>query len=94
MAVKGDDGHVGAQIDLLIMRADNVVNLCEMKFTSSSYTIDKEEAEKLQTRIESLKKTLCAKHTVHLTMVTTYGVTYGKHSGIVQKQVMMDDLFV
>ena len=63
MAVKGDDGHVGAQIDLLIMRADNVVNLCEMKFASTSYTIDKEEAEKLQTRIESLKKdTLCQAH--------------------------------
>ena len=75
------------------MRADNVVNLCEMKFASTSYTIDKDEAGKLQTRIESLKETLSAKQTVHLTMVTTYGVTYGKHSGIVQKQVMMDDLF-
>ena len=92
-AVKGDEEHVGAQIDLLIMRADNVVNLCEMKFANTSYTIDKDEAEKLQTRIESLKETLSAKQTVHLTMVTTYGVTYGKHSGIVQKQVMMDDLF-
>ena len=93
-AVKGSDGHTGVQIDLLIMRADNVVNLCEMKFTSTPYTIDKDEAEKLQLRIESLKDTLTAKQTVHLTMVTTYGITYGKHSGIVQKQVSLDDLFV
>ena len=28
-----------------------------------------------------------------LTMVTTFGTAYGKHSGIVQRQVMMDDLF-
>ena len=28
---------------------------------------------------------------MHLTMVTTYGITYGKHSEIVQKQVTMDD---
>ena len=28
-ALKGDDEHTGAQIDLLIMRAHNVVNLCE-----------------------------------------------------------------
>lgn len=93
-AVKGDNGHVGSQIDLLIMRADNVVNLCEMKFTSTSYAIDKDEAQKLQNRIESLKKTLKAKQTIHLTMVTTYGITYGKHSGIVQRQIMLDDLFI
>ena len=31
--------------------------------------------------------------TIHLTMITTYGVAYGKHSGIVQKEVHMDDLF-
>ena len=92
--VKGDDGHVGAQIDLLIMRADNVVNLCEMKFASTPYSVDKDEAEKLQVRIDSLKETLSAKQTVHLTMVTTFGITYGKHSGMVQRQVMMDDLFI
>jgi hypothetical protein len=93
-AVKGNDGHTGAQIDLLISRADNVVNLCEMKFASTPYIIEKDGADKLQIRIESLKETLTAKQTVHLTMVTTYGVAYGKHSGIVQKQVTMDDLFV
>ena len=93
-AVKGNDGHAGAQIDLLISRADNVVNLCEMKFTSTPYTIEKDEADKLQIRIASLKETLTSKQTVHLTMVTTYGIAYGKHSGIVQKQVTMDDLFI
>ena len=92
-AIKGDDTQAGAQIDLLIKRADNVVNLCEMKFASTPYTIDKEEAEKLQVRIESLKETLRAKQTVHLTMVTTFGITYGKHSGMVQRQVLLDDLF-
>ena len=65
-----------------------------MKFASTPYTIEKDEADKLQIRIESLKETLTAKQTVHLTMVTTYGVAYRKHSGIVQKQVTMDDLFV
>ena len=67
---------------------------CEMKFSSTAYTIDKDEAEKIQMRIESLKTTLSAKQTIHLTMVTTYGITYGKHSGMVQRQVVMDDLFV
>jgi hypothetical protein len=92
-SVRGDDGQDGVQIDLLIKRADHVVNLCEMKFASGDYDISKEEENKLRNRIEALKKTLTAKQTVHLTMITTYGIAYGKHSGIVQKQVVMDDLF-
>ena len=92
-SVKGDEENEGAQIDLLINRADNVVNLCEMKFSGGEYVISKDEESKLRNRIEMLKKTLSPKQTVHLTMITTYGVAYGKHSGIVQKQVVMDDLF-
>lgn len=71
----------------------NVVNLCEMKFASAPYTISKEEEQRLRHRIESLKATLSPKQSIHLTMITTYGVAYGKHSGIVQKEVKMEDLF-
>ena len=92
-SLRGDDAKDGVQIDLLIIRDDNVVNLCEMKFASDSYQITKEEENKLRKRIESLKSILKARQTIHLTMITTYGVAYGKHSGIVQKQVVMDDLF-
>ena len=80
---------LGSEIDLLIVRDDNVVNLCEMKFAGDVYSIDKDEEAKLRNRIEMLKNTLTPKQTIHLTMVTTYGVAYGKHSGIVQKQVTM-----
>ena len=93
-SVKGTDETDGAQIDLVIARNDNVVNLCEMKFVGSEYVIDKEEEAKLRNRIETLKHTLSPKQTVHLTMVTTYGVAYGKHSGVVQRQVTLDDLFL
>ena len=92
-SVRGDDATDGMQIDLLINRADNVVNLCEMKFAGGEYVIDKEEERKLRNRIEALKKTLGARQTVHLTFATTFGVAHGKHSGIVQRQVTMDDLF-
>ena len=91
--VKGDDYTEGAQIDLLIHRADNVVNLCEMKFSSKPYAIDKDEEARLRHRIEVIKSTISPKQTIHLTFITTYGISYGRHSGIVQKQVVMDDLF-
>ena len=92
-SVRGSNENEGAQIDLLINRADNVVNLCEMKFVTDEYVIDKDEENKLRKRTEALKTTLSSKQSVHLTMITTYGVAYGKHSGIVQKQVVLDDLF-
>lgn len=91
--VKGTDETDGVQIDLLIIRNDNVVNLCEMKFSGGTYTIDKDEEIKLRNRIETLKGTLSPRQTVHLTLVTTFGLSNGKHSGIVQKQVELDDLF-
>jgi AAA+ ATPase superfamily predicted ATPase len=91
--VKGDDDREGVQIDLLIDRADNVVNLCEMKFAADAYIIDKEENLKIRRRLDTLQQTLSRKQRPHFTMVTTFGVAYGKHSGIVQAQVTMDQLF-
>lgn len=92
--VKGDDETEGAQIDLLIRRDDNVVNLCEMKFSATEYVIDKDEDRRLRHRIATLRLSLSPRQAIHLTLVTTYGVAYGKYSGIVQKSLTMDDLFV
>ena len=91
--VPGTAQKTGAQVDLLILRDDNIVNLCEMKFCSSFYSIDKEEEAKMLYRVEMLKRTLSEKQTVHVTLVTTYGLVQGKHNGKVQKVVTIDELF-
>jgi hypothetical protein len=64
-----------------------------MKFSGNEYTIGKEEEQKLRNRTDRLKQTLNSKQTVHLTMITTFGVAYGKHSGIAQKQLTLEELF-
>ena len=91
--IRGDENKSGAQIDLLIMRDDNIVNLCEMKFSSSTYSIDKEEEAKMLHRVEMLRETLTARQKVHLTLITTFGLSQGKHSGKVQKVITCDELF-
>lgn len=48
--LKGDEDTEGAQIDLLISRKDNVVNLCEMKFYNEKFTVDKSYYMKMCTR--------------------------------------------
>ena len=83
----------GAQIDLVIERADHVVNLCEMKFASGEYEIKAEEAEGLRHKIEAFKSATKTRSACHLTFVTTYGVKRNQHSGIVQSEVTLDDLF-
>lgn len=92
--MKGSDSSQGAQVDMLIIRDDNIVNLCEMKYATTSYSIDKEEEQKMLHRVEALSATLSDKQTVHLTLLTTYGLQHGKHSGKVQRVVTCDDLFV
>ena len=83
----------GAQIDLVLDRADNVTNLCEMKFASAEYAIKSKDEENLRNKMARLKECIPPKKAVHLTMVTTYGITRNVHSSIVQSEVVMNDLF-
>ena len=43
MIIGPESGKSGAQIDLIIERADRVVNICEMKFYNRDYKVDKDE---------------------------------------------------
>jgi AAA+ ATPase superfamily predicted ATPase len=83
----------GAQIDLVIDRADRVTNLCEMKFASEQYSISKDEADEMRRKTAAFKLSTGTRNPCHVTYVTTYGVQKGKHSSVMQSQVTMDDLF-
>lgn len=90
---KGTEEHPGAQIDLIIDRNDNVVNLCEMKFCDSEYVITKNEDAKLRTRKALFKTVTKTRKSVYLTLVTTYGLLGNVYSGNIQNIITMDDLF-
>ena len=83
----------GAQIDLLIDRADEVINICEIKFASDKYVIDSEYEERLRNRDSLFRTVTKTKKSIQHTFITTYGVAPNLHSGIVQSEVIMDDLF-
>ena len=89
----GDDTQKGTQIDLLIDRADRVINLCEMKFSEAPYAISKEYESQLRERMAIFREATKTRKSLAITMVTTYGVLRGIHSGVVQNEVVMDDLF-
>ncbi len=86
-----DTDKKGAQIDLLIDRDDRIINLCELKFSASEYSIDKTEDEKLRNRKQRFYDETKTKKAVHLTMITTYGLTSNMYSGQVQNTITMND---
>lgn len=84
----------GAQIDLVIKRADNWINLCEMKFYNTPYKIGKNELKDLRNKVSKFKEDTKTKDVVVITMITTYGVVENENSQeIVENSFEMDILF-
>ncbi len=83
----------GAQIDLLIDRRDEVINLCEMKFSTTPFAINKSYAANLNNKIQVFKEEVKNRKAVHLTMITTFGVKQNSYSHIVHRDLTMDILF-
>jgi len=85
---------IGAQIDLIIDRRDQVINICEIKFSMSPFTITKKYAAELRNKVGIFKQETGTRKTVFLTMITTWGLIQNMHStGLVQNELTMDDLF-
>ena len=90
---RGDDEKEGVQIDLLISRKDNVVNMCEMKFCGDEYKVSKAYERKLAHRQIVLSEMVNRRTVIHPVLVTTYGLSYNEYSGSFVHTVVMDDLF-
>ena len=84
----------GAQIDMLIDRADRVVNLCEMKFSQDDFAISKDYDERLRRKIVRLQEETGGKRNVQVTLVTTFGLKKNMYSSRVQRVVTLEGLFL
>ena len=83
----------GAQIDLLIDRNDDVIDLCEMKYTIGEYSISKkEEANIINRKARFIEETKTRK-AIHTALITTIGLAQNEHSDIIDNTIIMSDLF-
>ena len=83
-----------AQIDLLIDRADNVMNLCEMKFYNAPFTINKTYYLNLKNKRAELLLETKTKKNVFITLITTHGIKENEYSNeLVQSSLDMRSLF-
>lgn len=83
----------GAQIDMIIDRADRVMNVCEMKFTIGEFTIDKNCDAALRNKIATVMELTRGRRNPQMTLITTYGLKDNQYSNRIQRIVTMNDLF-
>jgi uncharacterized protein len=91
----GKEDEDGTQIDLLIDRGDRTINICEIKFSESEFVIDKQYSTNIQRKISIFKEKTKTRKTVFFTAISTYGFKENEYKlRWVQKEVLMNDLFV
>ena len=83
----------GVQIDMLLDRDDDVINLCEMKFSSDEYEITKSYDAELRRKARVFSTKTNTKKAVTTVMITTYGLVQNAYAADIQNQVTMEDLF-
>lgn len=87
-------GTPGAQVDMVIERADRIVHLCEIKFSRGEFIIKKDYEARLRQRMSIFRQLTGTKYAIHNTFLTTYGVLDGKYKSIVDEELLMDALFI
>ena len=99
---KGDESKKGVQIDLLIDRKDETINLCEMKYSKDKFEISLAEEQRLSARLDTFRldtfrldtfrSETNTRKSVLLTLITTKGIKPNSHSNIVQSEVTLEEL--
>jgi hypothetical protein len=91
---KGKFEDSGAQVDLVIDRNDNVINLCETKFLSDQFTIQKSDSDSFRIKRAAFKGATKTRKSVITTLITTFGLKRNMYSGEITSEVTLDDLFL
>lgn len=83
----------GAQIDLVIERADGITNLCEMKFTDRPFAISADYEEELLNKADVFREESATDQALKLVMVSASGLSGTAHTEHIAQQITLDDLF-
>lgn len=87
-------GKKQSEIDLVIDRADQCINLCEIKFCNAPFQVSKSYAQELQSKKEIFRTTTRTKKALFTTLVTPYGASPNPaYLSAVDNQIIIDELF-
>lgn len=91
---KGTADEQGTQIDLVIDRKDHVINLFEIKFYDTTFTISKNYAQNLREKMRIFKETTGTSKQIFWIFLTTFGVNENEHNrSIITQELTMDAFF-
>ena len=88
-----DEGSEKVQIDLLIDRADGVVDVCEIKYSDEPYEMKKGENENIARRVSAFRELAHQKKSVRTVLIASSGLKPGKYNGNIMAVVTCEDLF-
>lgn len=94
LAVQGNENDKGMQFDMLIDRADQCINLCEIKFYNAEWSMDEKDSVSLLNKKELFRKKTDTKKTLFNTVITVYGLNENTHSrNAVDVEIKGESLF-
>ena len=92
---KGNDALPDAQIDMVIDRADQIIHLCEAKFTKENYTLNADYSAQLRLKKTIFKQVTQTKKAVFTTLITTYPALKNKYfMEEIDSEITMEHLFL
>ena len=92
---RGDDTTPGAQIDLLIERGDDVIHICEAKFSKNEFIITKNYAQDLRRKRSVFEHVTKTKKMIVTTLLTTYPAIRNQYyQDEIHSEVTLEDLFL
>ena len=86
-------GLQGSQIDLLILRADQITNVCESKYSKADYYVDAAFDRDMKRKISDYLIDSKTKNAIHATLITNYGVVENEYSRELQAVITGEELF-
>ncbi len=91
---RGVGNEQGVEIDLLLDRSDNTINLFEIKFHTAPIILQKKQALALREKVSLLKYYTQTKKHIFLGLISPFGLMDNEHSlGLIDHQISLDALF-
>ena len=86
-------GVEGSQIDLLIVRKDETINLCEMKFSNKAYSVSEADVESMETKRSDLRAVTHTGYAIVPTLIAFPSVKRNANSDEFSALVNAESLF-
>ncbi|MCR4664094.1 MAG: ATP-binding protein [Paludibacteraceae bacterium] len=88
-----ESNESGVQIDMLIDRDDQVINLCEIKFAQGEYELTESYDKALRNKLATFVAHSGTRKGVSLLIITSFGLKRNQWANNIPIQLTMDDLF-